>query len=70
MILNTIYFTNSLNTYYEFYCDFFENGMHIIFKKQLINCKYLFRKCDNIYKIDCSQIIIKLMQRQSFEFQR
>ena len=47
----------NLNIKYKYYWNFAQTGLHtvkIIFKKKLLQSKYLFYDCDSIYKIDCS----------------
>ena len=42
---------------FEYYWNFTTTGINnikIIFKKKLLQCNHLFSRCDNIYKIDCS----------------
>ena len=48
---------HDLDIIYEFYWNFSSTGIHnakIIFKKKLLKCNRLFYKCNDVYKIDCS----------------
>ena len=49
--------SENLKSNYSFYWNFSELGIHnvlIIFKKKLLQCNELFKNCDSIYSIDCS----------------